>query len=298
MTGGKLDPMTAQKRGRSTVGSRPITGVHPITFAPWAVYAGDAAAVLATLPDDRYGAVITSPPYYWQRDYQVSGQLGQEPTVAGYVTALTAAMSEVRRVMAPRGLLFLNLGDTYYSGKGRPQGHDSKHPGRRQTRLRAVDAGDLGFPKKTLLGIPWRVALSMIDDGWILRSAVAWRRPYPAPEPSAKDRPWRTFETVFLFAKRRTYALDRKPLEAAGEEDVWDIPSHSRAGRDHPAVFPRELVERCLALASPAGGPVLDPFAGSGTVAAVATGRGLEADAIDLNPTYCRDMVTRLAAGG
>jgi DNA modification methylase len=264
----------------------------------WNLYCGDAGRVLGGLSADHYSCVVTSPPYYWQRDYGVRGQLGLESTIAGYVAAIADAMDGVRRVLHPRGVLFLNLGDTYYSGKGRPQGHDSKHPGRRQSRLRAVDASGLGVPKKTLLGMPWRVALEMISRGWILRSTIIWRRIYSPPEPSANDRPWRTHEQLFLFSKSRTYDFNRAPLEAVGEEDVWCIPSHSRTGaHHHPAVFPAELVERCLQVAdSKPGQAVLDPFAGSGTVLSVAVGRGLIADGIELSKRYCRRTVADLMA--
>lgn len=271
------------------------SGVHPSTQAAWQVFCGDAKTVLGQLPENRYSAVITSPPYFWLRDYGVGGQLGREPKVAGYVEAVADVMDAVRRTLHPRGVLFLNLGDTYYSGKGRPHGRDSKHPGRRQRKLRAVDASGLGYPKKTLLGMPWRVALEMIDRGWILRSAVVWRRTYAVPEPTAVDRPYRTHEQVFLFTKRRVYDFDRQPLKAAGEEDVWSIPSHSRSGRPHPAVFPDELVERCLAVAAVQPGQVvLDPFAGSGTVLRVATSQGVSADGIDLSRRFCRRMVIDL----
>src|SRR5262249_36227250 len=101
--------------------------------------------------------------------------------------------------------------------------------------------------------------------------------------------------SVFLFAKTRRYNFTRGPLRDLGDEDIWTIESHSRAGREHPAVFPPELVERCLAIGNPEMGPVLDPFAGSGTVLRVALGRGLPADGIDLNPAFCRSIVNKLA---
>lgn len=274
-------------------------GCHPITGAEWRVYCGDANAVLSRLPTERYAAVVTSPPYYWLRDYGVAGQLGREPKVDLYVVGLADVMDQVKRVLHPRGLLFLNLGDTFYSGKGRPQGRDRKHPGRRQRKMRAVDASGLGVPKKSLLGMPWRVALAMIDRGWTLRSAVVWRRTHAIPEPTAKDRPWRTHEQVFMFAKSRTYDFNRRPLRDAGEEDVWCIPSHSLTGRHHPAVFPAELVERCLDVAAvKPGQAVLDPFAGSGTVLQVAVARGVVADGIDLSRRFCHQMVAALTATG
>lgn len=263
----------------------------------WNIYCGDAGNVLDALASDRYSCVITSPPYFWQRDYRVPGQIGLEPTIEAYVAVVCDVMDRVRRVLHPSGLLFLNLGDTYYSGKGKPHGKDRKHSGRRLDILRVVDASGLGKPKKTLLGMPWRVALKMIDRGWILRSAVVWQRTQATPEPTAKDRPWRTHEQIFLFAKNRTYNFDRRSLREAGEEDVWRIPSHSLAGRPHPAVFPVELVERCLKVAGvPIGAVVLDPFAGSGTVLKVATARGVAADGIDLSRRFCRLMATELAA--
>ncbi|WP_157368931.1 DNA-methyltransferase [Zavarzinella formosa] len=272
-----------------------MTGRHPISDAPWRIFCGDAVLALKEMGRNRYAAVITSPPYFWLRDYGVVGQLGREPKIDLYVRNIADVMDEVKRVLRPSGLLFLNLGDTYYSGKGRPQGRDRKHPGRRHHELRAVDASGLGVPKKTLLGMPWRVALAMIDRGWILRSAVIWRRTYATPEPSAKDRPWRTHEQVFIFAKSRVYNFDRRPLRKAGEEDVWCIPSHSRSGRHHPAVFPPELVERCLDVSGVKKKQVvLDPFAGSGTVLRVATARGLAADGIDLSEPFCRQMVNEL----
>lgn len=292
--------MTKQafKTTTSSKHSGPWTGSHPITGATWSVRCGDAATVLATLPADRYACAITSPPYYWQRDYGVDGQLGMEPTVDGYVAAIRRAAAEVRRVLQPNGVLFLNLGDTYYSGKGRPtSGSGSKHPRRRFSVIRAVDAGGFGPPKKTLLGMPWRVALALIDDGWILRSDVAWRRASPVPEPTVRDRPWRTYEHVFIFARTRRYRFNRRPLLDVGEEDVWTIPAHSLPGRDHPAVFPAALVERCLAVGNPDGGPVLDPFAGTATTLRVATAAGLLADGIDLHPGYCRAAAKRLKAG-
>lgn len=266
------------------------------TRAAWSVHCGSACETLAGFPADRYSCVVTSPPYFWQRDYGVNGQLGLEETVEGYVEALCNVMDEVRRVLKPDGVLFLNLGDTYYSGKGQPQGKDPKHSARRMNALRAVDRSGLGPPKKTLLGMPWRVALQMIERDWVLRSTIVWTRENPVPESSAKDRPWRTFEYVFMFAKSRYYRFSRKALKKAGEEDVWTIESRPSLGREHPAVFPEELVARCLAIGNPSRGRVLDPFAGTCTAVRVAIEKRMSADGIELNPKYCSEAAKALAA--
>jgi DNA modification methylase len=159
-------------------------------------------------------------------------------------------------------------------------------------RLRAVDTSGLGLPRKSIIGIPWRVALALIDDGWILRSPVIWQRDTSIPEPSARDRPWRTYEFVFIFAKRPKYFFNRAALSP--EEDIWliepDRQSQSRG--THYAPYPKALVKRCIACGCPEGGIVLDPFLGGGTTISVALSMGRSAVGIDLNPQFC-DLVTQ-----
>jgi DNA modification methylase len=78
----------------------------------WDIYCGDALEVLKTLPAEQFNCVVTSPPYFWLRDYNVSGQIGHEDTVVGFVNAIASVMDEVYRVLRKDGLVFLNLGDT------------------------------------------------------------------------------------------------------------------------------------------------------------------------------------------
>lgn len=256
---------------------------------PWAMVNADALRALKGLPDNCANCVVTSPPYYWQRDYGVKGQSGQEETIAEYVSNLTRVFRQVRRVLKQTGVAFLVLGDTYYSGRGRPHGGDPKQLWRSVARekYRAVDRPGMGLPRKSLIGIPWRVALALQKDGWVLRSAVTWREPKGLAEPSVRDRPWNTSEVVFILAKRSTYWFDRRGLD--GQEDVWEIyaPNAPRPYR-HAAPFPEALVERCLACGCKKGGLVLDPYAGSGTTLAVAVRRGSPAIGFDLNSKYCR----------
>src|SRR5690242_6316801 len=107
--------------------SRGSTSERPATNAAWQILCGDAGTLLRTLPARRFNCVVTSPPYFWQRDYGVEGQIGLEQSIEGYVTAISDVMDGVRRVLTPEGVLFLNLGDTYYSKKGKPQGRDRKN---------------------------------------------------------------------------------------------------------------------------------------------------------------------------
>ncbi len=260
----------------------------------WEVHRGSALQVLKRIESGVVNCVVTSPPYYWQRDYKVDGQLGQEASIAAFVQSLADAMDEVRRVLKSDGLLFLNLGDTYYSAKGQPKGNDKKNSARR-FGLRAVDASGLGVPRKTLIGIPWRVALEMISRGWVLRSPIVWTRTGCQPEPTAHDRPWRTYEMIFMFSKSPRYYFRRDSL--GKEEDIWTISARRRPnGGLHSAAFPEELVQRCLDVGCPVGGIVLDPFVGSGTTMEVALRSGRHAIGIDLSESYCEYAVNRLRA--
>jgi len=235
--------------------------------------------------------VVTSPPYFWLRDYKVDGQIGLEDSVEAYVVALKEVMQKVRAKLKPEGVLFLNLGDTYYSGKGEPHGDDKKSS-KRRFGLRAVDKSGglgIGLQRKSAIGIPWRVAIAMCLDNWVLRSPIIWHRENCLPEPTAKDRPSRSYETVFMFVKSRKYYFNKKNLpEDNWAEDVWNIaPRPKMNGAIDTAPFPDELVERCLTVGCRPGGTVLDPFSGSGTTMRVALKAGHPAIGVDLNPEFC-----------
>lgn len=258
----------------------------------WSILNGDSQQVTSLLTPSSINCVVTSPPYYWQRDYEVDGQFGLEPTINGYVENLVDTFAAIRPALTDDGVVFLNLGDTYYSAKGRPHGKDDKHRSRRLPGLRAVDGPGLGLPRKSLIGIPWRVALAMQADGWTLRSTIIWVRKTAIPEPTSKDRPWRKYEHIFLFSKSPRYFFDREGLD--GEEDVWYIePDRKSLARGtHYAPYPRKLVERCISAGCPEGGTVLDPFLGGGTTMYVADEMGRSSVGVELNPNFC-DLVAK-----
>lgn len=244
---------------------------------------GDCRTILPTLDADFVNCVVTSPPYFWARDYGVDGQIGHEPTLEAYVAAIAGVFDMVHRVLREDWVLWLNLGDSYYSGNGQPKGSDPRSPSRNfmRQKLRPLDVSGWSIPKKSLLGVPWLVAHELQRRGWTLRAEVIWCRETAFAEPSVKDRPHRQHETIFLLSKARWYWFDRSTLP---EESVWHIP-HSR-GSGHSAAFPLELAERCIRAGCPVGGMVLDPFGGSGTTGRAAVGLGREATLIELNPEF------------
>lgn len=254
----------------------------------------DALAGLKSLPSDVFNVVVTSPPYYWARDYDIEGQIGHEESVALYVDKLASIFDEVRRVLHPEGVFYLNLGDTYYSGNGQPHGSDPRSPSRNfmRRKLRAVDRSGWSIPKKSLIGVPWRLAFALQERGWTLRSDIIWNRGNAFAEPTALDRPHRQYEHVFLFTKSRFYSYDRQGLE--GDGDVWNIPINRAKLIEHSAAFPPALVRRCIQTGSPAGGHVLDPFVGSGTTLDVALELGRNCIGIELKPDYTREILYHL----
>lgn len=184
---------------------------------------GDALAVAKSLPTGSVDCIVTSPPYFGLRDYGSEGQYGLEASPIEYVETMRALFSELRRVLADDGTLWLNIGDSYYSGKGSPTQPDAKNEARRPP-ARVLDKGGADWARpKNLLGIPWRVAFALQDDGWNLRSDIIWAKRNCLPDP-APDRPSRAHEYLFQFSKSRRYWFD---VDAIREDSDPDQQAHN-----------------------------------------------------------------------
>ena len=236
------------------------------------ILTGDASATLRSLPAGSIDCAVTSPPYMGLRDYGVTGQLGLEPNVAGWVSDLRQVCREIARVLVPTGSLWLNLGDSF-----------SRHP-------------KYGAPTKGLLLAPERLLLALAQDGWIVRSKVIWSKTNPMPT-SVSDRLSSTYEVIYFLVRRPRYFFDldaiREPHRSAGAMrarvvrhesavgagplaasrgglrrlqetgtpghplgknpgDVWSIGTRAGYGGAHFATFPPELVRRPILATCPA----------------------------------------------
>jgi len=297
---GELSLTAIQEQSHEHAGSgRHINEWKTEENPSWRVLNGPAKEALDFVQDDSIDCTITSPPYFWLRDYKVPGQIGLEDSVEAYVVAIKEVMEKVRQKLKPEGVLFLNLGDTYYSGKGEPHGNDKKSS-KRRFGLRAVDKSGglgIGLQRKSIIGIPWRVALAMCLDNWVLRSPIIWHRENCLTEPTARDRPSRSYEFLFMFVKSRKYYFKKDNLPNDNwAEDVWNIaPRPKTNGSLDTAPFPDELVERCLTVGCKPSGTVLDPFCGSGTTLRVARKSGHPSIGIDLNRDFCEYAVQSLS---
>lgn len=264
---------------------------------------GDAEVVARSLPSACVDTIVTSPPYFQQRDYGSKKQIGQEASPAAYVERLVELFSELKRVLKPTGSAWIVIGDKYISGQ--------------------------------MLGMPWRLAIALQDDGWMLRSDCIWHKPNAMPS-SVKTRPTTDHEYIFFFSREKSYYYDadsvREPHVTFSENSkmkggrrhfgqrngtpergknggdnnlhdgrwdqafhpkgrnkrtVWSIPL-SKCREAHFAVYPQSLVETCIKATCPEKGVVLDPFSGAGTTAIAATHLDRNFIAIDCVKDYCQ----------
>ena len=189
---------------------------------------GDALDALRFLPDGSARCCVTSPPYWGLRDYGVSGQLGLERTPQEYVAAMVAVFREVRRVLADDGTLWLNLGDSYngYMANQRATSISAANQESRPVFKSGHGRRTETLKNKDLVGIPWRVAFALQEDGWWLRSDIIWAKPNPMPE-SVTDRPTKAHEYLFLLSKSARYFYDADAIATAPAQTSIDRLSQS-----------------------------------------------------------------------
>jgi site-specific DNA-methyltransferase (cytosine-N4-specific) len=259
---------------------------------------GDVLHALRLLQPNSIQCVVTSPPYWGLRDYNIQGQIGLEPTLPQFINHLVAVFNEVKRVLKDDGSLWLNIGDGYTSGNRGYRAPDKKNPARAMTVRPNTPEG---LKPKDLQGIPWRLAFALQDDGWYLRSDIVWHKPNAMPE-SVKDRPTRAHEYLFMLTKSERYLYDYQAMQEVGlngkfrnRRSVWDVNTQGFPGA-HFATFPTTLIEPCILASSKPGDYVLDPFFGSGTVGVVCIQQDRRYVGIELNPKYVDIAAERLQA--
>jgi len=196
------------------------------------VLIGNCLNTLKTLPDESIHSCITSPPYYALRDYGGEDeQIGLEETPEQFIEKLVDVFREVKRVLHPSGTLWLNIGDSYWGGKG-ASGQGT--PEYQNARGNTLNKGhhQIGGPKKTrptdrshheikpkdLIGIPWMLAFALRADGWYLRQDIIWAKPNCMPE-SVKDRCTKSHEYIFLLSKSKKYFYDSEAIKEPVKQD-------------------------------------------------------------------------------
>ena len=281
---------------------------------------GDVIERLQDIEDNTIQCVVTSPPYWGLRDYGEDNQLGLEETPEEYVDNMVKVFREVRRTLKDDGTLWLNLGDSYSSG-GRSTTTNQTLRGNNDYGVTRPKPSE-NIKPKDLIGIPWRVAFALQQDGWYLRQDIIWHKPNPMPE-SVTDRCTKSHEYIFLLTKSANYYYDAESIkektltndntnrdrdkdrlnntpgrtrmaglktnnyEKRNKRSIWKI--NTKPYKDaHFAVFPEKLPELCIKAGSKKGDIVLDPFFGSGTTGFVAQRLYRKWLGIELNPEYIK----------
>lgn len=254
------------------------------------ILTGDCQTILPTLPAESVQCCVTSPPYWGLRDYDHPAQIGAESSPEEYVRNLVSIFRQVKRVLHKSGILWLNVGDGYARNGGTGNHGPNAIVGntKRLIQKRNCKVPECwGLKDRDLMGLPWRVAFALQEDGWILRSRITWIKKTAMPE-SVKNRPTSATEELFMFTKSPTYFYDPNGIReesGANLRNYW-ILGPDINGHGHPAAYPRELARRCIALGSRVGDLVLDPFGGSATTCIAANEMGRRSICIELNPKY------------
>ena len=296
---------------------------------------GDCKKTLKQFPRGSAQMCVTSPPYYGLRDYGgEESQIGQEETPEEFIQSLVEVFREVRDVLSDDGVLWVNIGDSYYNyrpGKGQAMVQQTVSNTVRDQPQKCARRGNKlkGLKEKDMIGIPWMLAFALRADGWYLRQDIIWHKPNPMPE-SVKDRCTKSHEYIFLLSKNKKYYYDNEAIKEPVKQDwgtrdrtkgkyhnpgtglaphsglsksydrknkrsVWSITNKPYKGA-HFACFPPDLIEPCILAGSREGDVILDPFMGSGTTAMVAKQHDRSYIGCELHEEYGSLIQKRLKA--
>lgn len=228
------------------------------------LYHGDCLEVLADLPRESIGAIVTDPPYSSGGAFRGDRAQG---TVAKYVNSDTAAYrpefagdNRDQRGFVAWSAMWLNAA-RYASTPGAPL---------------------VSF-------IDWRNLPALTDavqaGGWVWRNIGTWWKPGIRMQ---RGRFSSSAEYVI-------YATNGPAVDGQGSpQNVVSVKPDPSADRDHIAQKPTDVCRWALQVA-PAGAVVLDPFAGSGAVLVAAKSMGHRAIGVEVDERYCELIARRLS---
>lgn len=225
------------------------------------VLEGEALAILRTLADESVHCIVSSPPYWRQRDYGMPGQLGLEQTPEEYVDRLVEIFREARRVLRTDGTAWVNLGDKWASGGNGGGGSFMEERSEAWAHVKSNKgwrSPPAGYKDKDLVGVPWMFAFAARADGWFLRQCNIWGKPNCMPE-SVTDRSTVAHEYVFHLTKNNDYWYDaeaaRTPAAPASDtrlaQNVQGQEGSSRANGGGKTNGPMRAVSRNVAAGNP-----------------------------------------------
>jgi len=229
-------------------------------------YVGDSLEVLKTFESNSIHCCVTSPPYWGIRDYGNNKQIGLEDLPIDYINSIVNVFRELKRVIRNDGTVWLNLGDCFATSQKGGGGKtsrlntkwtDDKYKdvnarGNPRMNIKKYDLKQIGLPEKSIMGIPWRVAFALQEDGWLLRQDIVWKKTSVTPE-SAEDRFTKEHEYIFLLTKNSKYFFDGERLREKDKDGlgtknkrtVWHV-SNNTIRFNHTAVMPFSIADICV----------------------------------------------------
>lgn len=246
-----------------------------IRLAGATVLQGDCLDWIPKLPDRCVDVVVTSPPYWGQRE---SMGVGTEKDPREYVAFLVDVFRALLPKLKEQAVLWINLGDAYntpvnwgakdhrYSSLGPDRNgfapDNAAYTKPRFKRRAFIDRDVPWLQYGNLLMLPQRLLVALTDVGYLFRGEVIWAKKNAMPEGRCR-RPHRKHESIYLLAKSEGHAFRTSPPVPS----VWTFANESIAGLQHRSRFPVELPRRCIDAYGQQGDDVLvlDPFSGSGT---------------------------------
>jgi site-specific DNA-methyltransferase (adenine-specific) len=256
------------------------------------------------------------------------GQLGQEPDYHDYLNHLFEIIKECSRVTKDNGSIWINLGDSYCGTGNKGNYRDPKYKDGRNGQAVSKNRIVEGIKQKSLIGIPDRFKIMMIDNGFICRNEIIWKKNNQMPS-SAKDKFTVDFEKLYFFTKNRRYYFEQQFEPFVSKENhtkrnrikegkyngtkqfsdgyrdfynkglrnkrcIWEV--NTQPLKDpHFASYPEKLIEIPIKACCPECGIVLDPFFGSGTTGLVALKQNKFYIGIELSEGYIQIAKNRLA---
>ena len=273
-----------------------------ISVTESAVYQGDCVELIPLLPDASVDVVVTSPPYWGQRESLGSGT---EEDPRDYIAFLSEVFTAILPKLKPHGIAWLNLGDAYntpgpkdhrYSSLGADRNgfkpDNAAYIKPRFQRKAFVDKSTGWLQYGNLLMLPQRLLIALTDSGYLYRGEVIWAKKNPMPEGRCR-RPHRKHESIYLLARDEQHWFRTSPPVPS----VWEFANEAITGLQHRSRFPTELPRRCIAAFGQCGNDlvVLDPFSGSGSTGIAALQLGCTYVGFEIDPEQVTESQHRLS---
>jgi len=274
------------------------------------LFYGDAFECLKYLPINFIQSVITSPTYWGKRNFTGDKKEFGSETLEEYVDKNVNLYASLLSLMKKEGSLFFVIQDSYM-GSGVSRSHhnhweNNKNPSykrvgtdsEKQGNISSVTARHNTIKNKSLSGIPYRIALKLVDMSYIWREQIIWEKPNPMPE-NIKDRVRQSAEYIFHFTKEGKYKFNPEAIMVKGrsgkmrlDNQVWVIPTEPK--ENHTATFPSRVVKRLLLATTDENDIVFEPFLGSGTILDLCLQYNRKFIGCDINKDFVLDAVKRI----